>query len=95
MSSCLRLQFFNAPYCLYGTDAFVIQQCALVPIFGMVISQFFYRSSFSIRLLNHKLQEANEKLEKVSQTDRLTGLLNRWGFDRQIDAIYRYEVLTV
>ena len=80
---------------LYGADVFVIQQCALIPVFGMVVSQFFYRSSFSIRLLNRKLQEANDKLEMVSQTDRLTGLLNRWGFDRQIEAVYRYEVITV
>lgn len=40
------------------------------------------KKNLQLEKLNLELQEANKKLEKLSQTDGLTGLLNRTAFDR-------------
>ena len=37
-----------------------------------------------LRLLNHRLQEANNEIENISVTDYLTGILNRRGFFSKI-----------
>ena len=48
------------------------------------------RSALRMKKLQQQLQESNEELSRLALTDGLTGLLNRRGFDQQLeDEIWR------
>lgn len=48
------------------------------------------RAALRMKKLQHELQKSNEELARLALTDGLTGLLNRRGFDQQLeDEIWR------
>lgn len=66
---------------------FLIQQAVMAGVSAITLSQMLYASFFSSKVLQKRLKDANTELEKLSETDRLTGLLNRLGLENQMPAL--------
>lgn len=93
----ILLPFFEASGKLPYTDAINSTTFIIVSWFisnmryKKQIAQFnnekkIQRINSELKLLNDELEEANRKLEKLSQTDGLTGISNRFMFDRTIES---------
>ncbi|MEA4832776.1 hypothetical protein SDC9_66534 [bioreactor metagenome] len=79
----------------YSCPVFHIQQILILSVIAFVISRYSYRffvcSSVDNRLLdiaNDELKKLNEKLSELSVTDELTSLLNRRGFEYEINMLW-------
>lgn len=66
---------------------FLIQQAIMAGVSAITLSQMLYASFFSSKVLQKRLKDANTKLEKLSETDHLTGLLNRLGLENHMPSL--------
>ena len=71
-----------------GQEAFLVQQAILITVMGTVASQFLYSSYVSSLITQFQLKESNERLKELSQTDSLTGLYNRRGFEAHLQPLW-------
>jgi len=67
-----------------GLAAHLIQQILLLAIFAFFGYWIQYSSALKVFYERHQLKHANLTLEKLSETDALTGLLNRRGLQKTI-----------
>ena len=63
---------------------YVVVNCTIIFITGILISNVSYREYFLNLLANLKLHEANRKLDHQAKHDALTGLANRRFFEEQV-----------
>lgn len=75
-----------------NSTAFVLISCCIVFMrYQKQVKQFndkkiIEEKSKELKRINMELEKANRKLEKLSQTDSLTGIYNRFMFDRMIES---------
>jgi diguanylate cyclase (GGDEF)-like protein len=67
-----------------GLPPNLIQQIVLLAVFAFFSYWIQYSSSLNVYREKHRLKNANMTLERLSETDPLTGLLNRRGLQKAI-----------
>ena len=85
--NCVIALYFKAP-------PYLIQQIAILNIISVYASQTQYVSAVKFFTEREHLSDRNERLERLSETDPLTGLLNRRGLESHIsgfDSYYTYS----
>ncbi|GEM_PF-1996232 len=71
---------------LVGSDAWeYIQLCVMIAAIAYAVSHMLYASFINVNIV-HK------QLEKMAQTDSLTNLLNRRGFEKRLESIWKQSV---
>ncbi|MEA4853916.1 MAG: GGDEF domain-containing protein [Christensenella sp.] len=77
---------------LLDFEPFLIEQIILITIAVIVVSRLVTNIYCKMLIAKQTLERSKVRLEKLSETDALTGLLNRRGLNNRIQSIWAYSV---
>jgi diguanylate cyclase (GGDEF)-like protein len=72
---------------LSATPAHLYQQMVILAALSLYSARIQYNSSLAVFIERHRLSEINSTLERLAETDPLTGLLNRRGMEKFMQSI--------
>lgn len=71
-----------------GSDPLLIVQCAVLTLATVFISQMLTSGYIALEIANDRIKEADDTLECLAQTDKLTGLLNKHGLEECLEVLW-------